>query len=293
MKITPKDTQFSSYLKNFSIKCLFTWLHWVLVAACDLVPRPGIEPGPPALGARSLAIGLPQKSPGHKFFEKAIFLLLVVRNLNDNQRNCIWRLGMLNQNAPRKFHIAGEHGVAQRMTGISSLMCPRMIPCFCWAASCQAPSLQLCSFTTVDLHGCRLSKESETFPAAKRFRVCVCVCVCVCACSIMSDSLQASGLYGLPGSSVHGILQARILEWVAISDKYWKSSLSPSCPQQSDSSLWKQQTLPLPRFSSRDTWTNKDVWSISFCPKVPVVSFDHTDVSALRLFFTLLFFPSS
>ena len=32
----------------------------------------------------------------------------------------------------------------------------------------------------------------------------------------MSDSLQPHGLYSLPGSSVHGILQARILEWVAI-----------------------------------------------------------------------------
>ena len=34
----------------------------------------------------------------------------------------------------------------------------------------------------------------------------------------MSDSLQPYGLsmdYSLPGSSVHGILQARILEWAA------------------------------------------------------------------------------
>ena len=33
--------------------------------------------------------------------------------------------------------------------------------------------------------------------------------------SVVSNSLQPHGLY-LPGSSVHGILQARILEWVAI-----------------------------------------------------------------------------
>ena len=32
----------------------------------------------------------------------------------------------------------------------------------------------------------------------------------------MSDSLQPHGLYRLLGSSIHGILQARILEWVAI-----------------------------------------------------------------------------
>ena len=36
-------------------------------------------------------------------------------------------------------------------------------------------------------------------------------------CSVVSDSLQLRELYNLPGSSVHRILQARILEWVAIS----------------------------------------------------------------------------
>ena len=42
---------------------LFIWLCWVLRAACrifscgirDLVPQPGIQPGPPALGAQSLS----------------------------------------------------------------------------------------------------------------------------------------------------------------------------------------------------------------------------------------------
>ena len=34
----------------------------------------------------------------------------------------------------------------------------------------------------------------------------------------MSDSLRPHGLWGhLPGSSIHGILQARMLEWVAFS----------------------------------------------------------------------------
>ena len=51
------------------------------------------------------------------------------------------------------------------------------------------------------------------------FCVCICVCVfvCVCACSVVSDSLLPPGLYSLPGSSVHRIFQARLLEWVAIS----------------------------------------------------------------------------
>ena len=51
--------------------------------------------------------------------------------------------------------------------------------------------------------------------------VCVCVCVCVCAraraYSVVSDSLWPQGLYSLPGSSVHGVFQARILQWAAIS----------------------------------------------------------------------------
>jgi len=51
-------------------------------------------------------------------------------------------------------------------------------------------------------------------------RVCVCVCMCVCVShSVLSDSLQSHGLCCSPvppGSSVHGILQARILEWAAI-----------------------------------------------------------------------------
>ena len=75
-------------------------------------------------------------------------------------------------------------------------------------------------------------------------RVCVCVCVCVCTCVVRRDKYPAStpeDLLGYlsgcavcaksaqlcltlcdlmdhrpPGSSVHGILQARILEWVAV-----------------------------------------------------------------------------
>ena len=54
---------------------------------------------------------------------------------------------------------------------------------------------------------------------------CVCVCVCVCArartcmhtaahsCPILLGPKDCS----VPGSSVHGLLQVRILQWVAIS----------------------------------------------------------------------------
>ena len=43
--------------------------------------------------------------------------------------------------------------------------------------------------------------------------VCVCVCVCVQSCPTLCDAMD----YILPGLSVHGILQVRILEWIAIS----------------------------------------------------------------------------
>ena len=44
-------------------------------------------------------------------------------------------------------------------------------------------------------------------------RVCVCVCVCAQSCLTLCDPMDCSP----PGSSVHRILQARILQWVAIS----------------------------------------------------------------------------
>ena len=45
------------------------------------------------------------------------------------------------------------------------------------------------------------------------------VCVCVCVCVLVAQScptLCNSMAYSLPGSSVHGILQERILVWGAI-----------------------------------------------------------------------------
>ena len=42
--------------------------------------------------------------------------------------------------------------------------------------------------------------------------MCVCVCVVAQSCLTLIDPIDCS----LPGSTVHGILQARILEWVAM-----------------------------------------------------------------------------
>ena len=47
--------------------------------------------------------------------------------------------------------------------------------------------------------------------------VSVCVCVCVCTKSLQSCLTLCDPVdHNPPGSSVHGILQTRILEWVAI-----------------------------------------------------------------------------
>ena len=47
--------------------------------------------------------------------------------------------------------------------------------------------------------------------------VCMCVCVCVCVCVQSCPSLCDPMDCNLPGFSVLGISQARILEWIAIS----------------------------------------------------------------------------
>ena len=48
----------------------------------------------------------------------------------------------------------------------------------------------------------------------------MCVCVCVCSITQLCPTLGDPRNYGPPSSSVHGILQTRILEWVVISYKH-------------------------------------------------------------------------
>ena len=62
--------------------------------------------------------------------------------------------------------------------------------------------------------------------------VCVCVCVCVCEHAQLCPTLCVRMDYSPPGSSVHGIFQAKILEWVAIS-----SSRGSSQPRDQTPSL--------------------------------------------------------
>ena len=60
--------------------------------------------------------------------------------------------------------------------------------------------------------------QAAALSCPQRTLNCVCVCVCVCvhartqSCLTLCDPMD----YSPPGSSVHGIFQARIMEWVAI-----------------------------------------------------------------------------
>ena len=67
--------------------------------------------------------------------------------------------------------------------------------------------------------------------------VCVCVFVCVCtksfqSCPTLCNTMDCS----LPGSSMHGILQARIPEWVAIPSS--RGSSLPRSTQICKQKVW-------------------------------------------------------
>ena len=67
--------------------------------------------------------------------------------------------------------------------------------------------------------------SAQCFKFVLQFNIHVCLCVCACpviqSCLILCDPMDCSP----PGSFVHGISQARILEWVAIS--FWRGSSQP------------------------------------------------------------------
>ena len=75
-------------------------------------------------------------------------------------------------------------------------------------------------YTYTYLHLCtciwaRVTLPGSTFQTQNRYVWFAYEC-CVCCPSVVSNSFQPHGLCP-PGSSGHGIFQARILEWVAIS----------------------------------------------------------------------------
>ena len=77
--------------------------------------------------------------------------------------------------------------------------------------------------------------------------VCMCMCVCVCVCSIVFWLCDPRGCLP-PGSSVHGILQARILQWVDI--PFHRCSSQPrdqtwiSCIVSRFFTIWATREVP-------------------------------------------------
>ena len=99
--------------------------------------------------------------------------------------------------------------------------------------------------------------------------MCVCVCVCVCVsphthsvaqwCPTLCNSMDCS----LPGSSVLGIFQARILEWVAISYTW-------NIPGTYQEHTWvcsppRYQTHVSPALAGRFL-TTSTTWKACLCP---------------------------
>ena len=81
--------------------------------------------------------------------------------------------------------------------------------------------------------------------------------LCICRHSVVFDSLPPHGLYSLPGSSVHGIFQAGVLEWFDIS--YSRGSLSN--PGIEPTSL-ASPALAGGFFTTSTTWEAQWKWEI-------------------------------
>ena len=121
-------------------------------------------------------------------------------------------------------HPAFAFGSSGAAAGTSRGLFPRICP-ECARGCLQPHVVSLCSAAGRDLRlsGSNAAKrprfQSVSEPADAFFQVkgeSV-------SRSVVSDSLGPHGLYSPPGSSVHGILQARILAWVAIPPP-WGSS---------------------------------------------------------------------
>ena len=99
-----------------------------------------------------------------------------------------------------------------------------------------------------------ISVSNYHFVYFKCIQSCVCVCVCVCTCSgithllcpTLCDPMDCSP----PGSFVHRILQARILEWVAI----------PFCNRSS----WPRDQTRVSRIASKllVDWASRKLCSV-------------------------------
>ena len=85
--------------------------------------------------------------------------------------------------------------------------------------------------------------------------------MCMCACSVVQSCLTLCNPidYSPEGSSVHGILQTRILEWVAIS--FSENLPGPEIePESPESPHWQADSL-LPYYLGSSYWIVVDAKS--------------------------------
>ena len=115
------------------------------------------------------------------------------------------------------------------------------------------------------------------------FNHCSFMCVCVCtkllqSCPTLCDPMDCS----LPGSFVHGIFQARILEWKKKTKEYWSGLLCPPPEDVPDPGI-EPAPLMSPAlaggfFTTSSTWeahcsfimvSNQEVWALQLCFPFP------------------------
>ena len=131
----------------------------------------------------------------------------------------------------------------------------------------------------MDLCCCLIAKScgtvynpwTVTHQAFPSMDLCVCVCVCVCAkslqsCPTLCDPMDCS----LPGSSVHGTLHARIMEWVAVPSSR-RSSQPRDQTRVSRLLHWKAGSLP--RASP-----GQPLWFITLFYQITFITEHYTEV---------------
>ena len=88
-----------------------------------------------------------------------------------------------------------------------------------WVAICFSRGIFLIKGLNLGLLTCKWILYHLSHPG-KPITLCTCACMptstCACVCSVLSDFCDPMDC-SLPGSFVHGIFQAWILEWIAIS----------------------------------------------------------------------------
>ena len=115
-----------------------------------------------------------------------------------------WRIPGMGE--PGGLPSLGSHRVGHDWSDLAAAAADDLLFCFSQSSFREAHMWHLFHWSDV----LWLIKASEK-------KLCVCVCVCVCVkvtqlCLTPCDAMDCSS----PGSSVHGILQARIQEWIAI-----------------------------------------------------------------------------